>query len=145
MMDAGLRKSAILLVSLGEEAAGEVLRHLPASAVEAMGEAMAGLAHSTAQAQTPPPADAATDPAALEDGSGNRALFAAVVLLGHLHYSIDVASAFFITYTIYHIAEKWFRAESDRGVMESKVEDLRRKAADLGYELRRKDGKEEGR
>lgn len=44
MMDAGLRKSAILLVSLGEEAAGEVLRHLPATAVEAMGEAMAGLA-----------------------------------------------------------------------------------------------------
>ncbi len=30
--------------------------------------------------------------------------FAAVVLLGHIHYSIDVASAFFITYTIYHIA-----------------------------------------
>lgn len=27
--------------------------------------------------------------------------FAVVVLLGHLHYSIDVASAYFITYTIY--------------------------------------------
>jgi len=27
--------------------------------------------------------------------------FAAVVLLGHLHYSIDVASAYFITYAIY--------------------------------------------
>ena len=30
--------------------------------------------------------------------------FGVVVLLGHLHYSIDVASAFFITFTIYSIA-----------------------------------------
>ncbi len=30
--------------------------------------------------------------------------FAVVVLLGHLHYSIDVFGAFFITYTIYSIA-----------------------------------------
>jgi len=30
--------------------------------------------------------------------------FAAVVLLGHIHYTIDVMSAFFITYGIYHIA-----------------------------------------
>jgi hypothetical protein len=30
--------------------------------------------------------------------------FACVVLLGHLHYSIDVAAAFFITYTIYDLA-----------------------------------------
>ena len=35
-------------------------------------------------------------------------LFAAVVLLGHLHYSIDVASAYFITFGIYHIALKLF-------------------------------------
>ena len=40
---------------------------------------------------------------------------AAVVLLGHYHYTIDVASAFFITFAIYRIAEwlfprdrKWF-------------------------------------
>lgn len=31
--------------------------------------------------------------------------FAAVVLLGHIHYTIDVFSAFFITYGILHIAQ----------------------------------------
>lgn len=35
-------------------------------------------------------------------------LFGVVVLLGHLHYSIDVLSVFFITYSIYHIAEFLF-------------------------------------
>ena len=30
--------------------------------------------------------------------------FAVIVLLGHIHYTIDVFSAFFITYGIYHIA-----------------------------------------
>ncbi|MBU6232268.1 MAG: hypothetical protein KGI45_01160 [Patescibacteria group bacterium] len=34
--------------------------------------------------------------------------FGVVVLLGHLHYSIDVMAAFFITYTIHHIATKIF-------------------------------------
>ena len=34
--------------------------------------------------------------------------FATVVLLGHLHYSIDVASAYFITYTIFCMAEWLF-------------------------------------
>lgn len=32
------------------------------------------------------------------------AYFVVIVLLGHIHYSIDVASAFFITYGIYKIA-----------------------------------------
>jgi hypothetical protein len=35
-------------------------------------------------------------------------VFGASVLLGHLHYSIDVFAAFFITYTIYHLAQKFF-------------------------------------
>jgi len=43
-MNDGNRKSAILLMSLGEEAAGSVLQYLSQSQVEAMGEAMAGLA-----------------------------------------------------------------------------------------------------
>lgn len=43
MMDEGTRKSAILLMSLGEDGAGSVLRHLSQSQVEAMGEAIATL------------------------------------------------------------------------------------------------------
>lgn len=35
-------------------------------------------------------------------------VFAVSVLLGHLHYSIDVFAAFFITYSIYQIARKFF-------------------------------------
>lgn len=37
---------------------------------------------------------------------------AAVVLLGHYHYSIDVASAYFITYTIYVLCERFFPSRS---------------------------------
>lgn len=37
-----------------------------------------------------------------------------IVLLGHLHYTIDVVSAFFITYGIFHIAEWLF--QKDRAV-----------------------------
>lgn len=36
------------------------------------------------------------------------AVFAISVILGHLHYSIDVFAAFFITYGIFHIAQKFF-------------------------------------
>lgn len=38
-------------------------------------------------------------------------IFAASVLLGHLHYSIDVFAAFFITYTVYEIAAWVFTNE----------------------------------
>ena len=37
--------------------------------------------------------------------------FGGVVLVGHLHYSIDVFSAFFITYGIFHIAVRLFRKD----------------------------------
>lgn len=38
-------------------------------------------------------------------------LFGASVILGHLHYSIDVFAAFFITYSIFQIATKAFSAD----------------------------------
>jgi PAP2 superfamily C-terminal len=40
-------------------------------------------------------------------------MFAVVVLLCHLHYTIDVAAAFFITYTIYQIACGLFKKEKE--------------------------------
>ena len=42
---------------------------------------------------------------------GFSALFAVIVLLGHLHYSIDVLSAFFITYTIFDICKFLFKKD----------------------------------
>ena len=38
-------------------------------------------------------------------------IFGVVVLLGHVHYSIDVLAAFFITYSIYHIAVLFFQGD----------------------------------
>ncbi|MEN9552071.1 MAG: hypothetical protein RI935_448 [Candidatus Parcubacteria bacterium] len=37
-----------------------------------------------------------------------------IVLLSHLHYTIDVFAAFFITYTIFHIAQKLFKKDYQR-------------------------------
>lgn len=42
---------------------------------------------------------------------GWSAFFSAVVLLGHLHYTIDVLAAFFITYGIYHLSMWLFPKE----------------------------------
>ncbi len=39
--------------------------------------------------------------------------FGTIVLLGHYHYTIDVAAAFFITYPIYIIATKWFKKDRE--------------------------------
>ncbi|MFH1200860.1 MAG: phosphatase PAP2-related protein [bacterium] len=38
-------------------------------------------------------------------------MFAVVVLLGHLHYSIDVLSAYFITFTIFYICRALFKKD----------------------------------
>jgi len=38
-------------------------------------------------------------------------IFGIVVLLAHLHYSIDVLGAFFITFSIYHITLKLFKKD----------------------------------
>lgn len=37
--------------------------------------------------------------------------FGVVVLMGHLHYTIDVVAAFFITYSIYCLAEQFFKKD----------------------------------
>jgi len=44
---------------------------------------------------------------------GMSLFLAAIVLMGHLHYSIDVFSAFFITYAIYHIALQIFKKDKE--------------------------------
>jgi len=52
---------------------------------------------------------------------GFSILFGVVVLLGHLHYSIDVASAFFIAFTIFMIAKTLFKRDWARGSAQPQV------------------------
>lgn len=40
-------------------------------------------------------------------------IFGASVLLGHIHYSIDVFAAYFITFGIYHLSLKLFKKDHD--------------------------------
>ncbi len=47
--------------------------------------------------------------------------FGVVVLLGHLHYSIDVFAAFFITFAIYHIALYLFPRSHARFSMDEPI------------------------
>ena len=42
---------------------------------------------------------------------GFSILFAVIVLLGHLHYSIDVLAAYFITYSIFQICKFFFKKD----------------------------------
>ncbi len=42
---------------------------------------------------------------------GFSILFAIVVLLGHIHYSIDVLSAYFITFSIFYLCKFLFKSE----------------------------------
>ena len=46
--------------------------------------------------------------------------FAVTVLLGHLHYSIDVASAYLITYSIFCIARQTFPNDWQRFLLGNK-------------------------
>ncbi len=48
-------------------------------------------------------------------------VFGIIVLLSHLHYSIDVFAAFFITYSIYHIAIKLFHKDFEFFSLEEKL------------------------
>jgi membrane-associated phospholipid phosphatase len=41
-------------------------------------------------------------------------VYAVTVLIGHLHYSIDVFAAYFITYAIYHLSLRFFAGDREQ-------------------------------
>ena len=51
---------------------------------------------------------------------GSSLMFGVIVLLSHLHYSIDVFAAFFITYSIYRIAIKLFHRDYEFFALDEK-------------------------
>ncbi|MDQ5962825.1 MAG: hypothetical protein QG653_632 [Patescibacteria group bacterium] len=63
-------------------------------------------------------------------------VFGAIVLLAHLHYSIDVFAAFFITYAIYHISLKLFKRDYHHFVLEQRSI-IKRKSTTLALFLMR--------
>ncbi len=64
------------------------------------------------------------------------AMFGVIVLLSHLHYSIDVFAAFFITYAIYHLSLKIFKPDYHHFVLEQRSM-ARKKSKMLALFLRR--------
>ena len=53
--------------------------------------------------------------------------FGAVVLMGHLHYTIDVVAAFFITYSIFSLSIFFFKKDFDffnNGPIKEKVQEI---------------------
>lgn len=64
-------------------------------------------------------------------------VFGAIVLLSHLHYSIDVFAAFFITYAIYHLSLKLFKKDYHHFVLEQHSLEKKKQGDELAGFLRK--------